>query len=315
MGKRMKSMRLRARRTAQWCATLLSNGYAAGFMNARIYTGGAKKFCLPGLNCYSCPGALGSCPIGSLQAVMGSHKFSFSWYVAGILIFFGALFGRAVCGWLCPFGLVQDLLHKIPLPRRLKNMRRKGLPGHGALKWLKYFILAWFVILAPLFIVDIVGQGAPWFCKYICPAGTLEGGWLLVMMDSALRSAIGWLYAWKSFILIALIVLSIFVYRPFCKYLCPLGAIYSVFNPVALVRFKLDKSKCTSCGQCTRACPMQVDVQKNCNSLECIRCGACLDACHFGALDYANHLPKLGRARSASEGESAQSDGAHGDAS
>lgn len=289
---KLKWIKRNARRLVQWCALLIGNGYAAGFSNVRIYTGASKRICLPGLNCYSCPGALGACPIGALQAVLGSHKFSFSYYVAGMLIFFGAVLGRLVCGWLCPFGLVQELIHRIPLPGALKRLRRKSLPGHRVLKWLKYAILAWFVILAPLFMVDIVGQGSPWFCKYICPAGTLEGGWTLVLLDPMLRGTIGFLYAWKSAILAVLILLSLFIYRPFCKYLCPLGAIYSVFNPVALVRYKFDADRCTDCGQCTRACPMSIDVRRNCNSLECIRCGACLHACKPGALDYANHLPR-----------------------
>lgn len=303
MANMLKKLRGNTRRFVQWCALLLSNGYAAGFINTRIYTGPTKRVCIPGLNCYSCPGAIGACPIGALQAVMGSHKFSFSYYVAGLLIFFGAVFGRFICGWLCPFGLIQELLHRIPLPKAVKRFRRKSLPGHKALKWLKYFILAWFVILAPLFIVDMVGQGAPWFCKYICPAGTLEGGWTLVLLDGALRSAIGFLYAWKSTLLIILIALSIFVYRPFCKYLCPLGAIYSVFNPISLVRFKFDRSKCIDCNMCARACPMSIDVKANCNSLECIRCGRCIKVCKSGAISYANRLPqrKSFKAKSAAD--------------
>ena len=192
-----------ARKLAQWCALLIGNGYAAGFAGARIYTGAGKRVCLPGLNCYSCPGALGACPIGALQAVLGSHKFSFSYYVAGLLIFFGAVLGRVVCGWLCPFGLVQELIHRIPLPRALRRLRRKSLPGHRALKWLKYAILAWFVILAPLFVVDIVGQGAPWFCKYICPSGTLLGGLPLLAANPSFRSAAGALFGWKFAVLLA----------------------------------------------------------------------------------------------------------------
>ena len=289
---RAKRIWRRARRAAQWCATLIGNGYAAGFMNGRIYTGAGKRLCLPGLNCYSCPGALGSCPIGSLQAVLGSRSFSFSWYVAGALIFFGALLGRAVCGWLCPFGLLQELIHRIPLPRRLRQLRRRSLPGHRGLKWLKYAVLVGFVIIAPLFAVDIVGQGSPWFCKYICPAGTLEGGWTLALLDAQVRGALGALYAWKSALLIALILLSLFIYRPFCKYLCPLGAIYSPFNRVALVRLRVDAGRCTGCGACSRACPMSVDVRRNCNSAECIRCGECMRACSAGAIDTVNHLPR-----------------------
>ena len=119
---------------------------------------------MPGLNCYSCPGALGACPIGSFQAVVTSRDRSFSFYVVGFLLIFGGLLGRFVCGWLCPFGLVQDLVHKIPFPKKWKK-----LPGDKYLRWLKYLILVGFVILLPLTVLDVVGQGQPWFCKYICP--------------------------------------------------------------------------------------------------------------------------------------------------
>ena len=119
------------------CAfTAVTNGYAQGFLQGKIYRGKLKLLCMPGLNCYSCPGALGSCPIGSLQAVLDSGKFRFSCYVLGFLVLFGAVLGRFVCGWLCPFGLVQDLLHKIPLFQKKKN-----LPGHRVLRWLKFVVL------------------------------------------------------------------------------------------------------------------------------------------------------------------------------
>ena len=192
----------------------VTNGYLIGFVKGKIFTGWTKQLCVPGLNCYSCPGALGSCPIGSLQAVLGSRNYKFAFYVTGFLMVVGAVFGRFVCGWLCPFGLVQDLLYKIPFFKKLRK-----LPGDRWLKYLKYVILIGFVILLPLFAVDIVGQGSPWFCKYICPAGTLEGGIPLVFSNSALQAAVGWLFAWKNLLLIALILLSIPVYRPFCRYL------------------------------------------------------------------------------------------------
>lgn len=82
-----------------------------------------ENVCVPGLNCYSCPGARGACPIGSLQAVIGSWNFKMAYYVAGFLIFVGALLGRLVCGFLCPFGLIQDLLNKIPFPKKIRTFR------------------------------------------------------------------------------------------------------------------------------------------------------------------------------------------------
>mgnify|MGYP005928093319 FL=1 len=208
---------------ALWAA--LTNSHISGFITGKIYTGKLKNVCVPGLNCYSCPGARGACPIGSLQAVIGSWNFKMAYYVAGFLIFVGALLGRLVCGFLCPFGLIQDLLNKIPFPKKIRTFR-----GDKLLRKLKYVIFLVFVIILPMFVVDIMGQGAPYFCKLICPAGTLEGGIPLVLLNKSMRSAVGWLYMWKNTILVITIILSIMIYRPFCKYICPLGAASNIFK-------------------------------------------------------------------------------------
>ena len=258
---------------------LLTNSFFEGFKTGKIYGGKWKQLCVPGMNCYSCPGAKGSCPIGALQAVIGSPKFKFSYYIVGFLFFVGALIGRGVCGYLCPFGLVQDLLHKIPFVKKIETFK-----GDKALRKAKYLILLVFVILLPLFLVDIIGQGAPYFCKLICPVGMMEGGIPLVLMNKSMRGAIGFLYAWKGLILILTILLSIVIYRPFCKYICPLGAIYSLFNSVSLFRYTLDHQKCIHCGRCKAVCEMQCDPVQNCNDLECIRCGKCKNACPVDAI-------------------------------
>lgn len=262
---------------AAWAA--LTNSHVSGFVTGKIYTGKLKNLCVPGLNCYSCPGATGACPIGSLQAVIGSWNFKFAYYVIGFLIFVGAILGRLVCGFLCPFGLIQDLLHKIPFFKKIRTFR-----GDKLLRKLKYVIFLVFVILLPLFLTDLMGQGAPYFCKLICPAGTLEGGLPLVLLNKAMRGAIGWLYIWKNTILIATIVLSILIYRPFYKYICPLGAFYSIFNKVSLFRYRIDGDKCVHCGKCAKVCQMNVDPVKTPNSPECIRCGRCRQACPKDAI-------------------------------
>lgn len=118
--------------------------------------------------------------------------------------------GRFVCGWLCPFGLIQDLLHKIPFFKKVETFK---FDKH--LRKLKYIILLVFVIILPLFLVDILGQGSPYFCKLICPIGMLEGGLPLVLLNKSMRSAIGFLYYWKGIILIVTLLLSIIIYRPF----------------------------------------------------------------------------------------------------
>lgn len=279
LAKFLKRIRKNFRLWIQLAFTVLSNGYAAGFLQGNLYKGKGKLLCMPGLNCYSCPGALGSCPIGSLQGVLADRNYKFAFYVTGTLLIFGSLLGRLVCGWLCPFGLVQDLLYKIPFVRKLKK-----LPGDRWLRFLKYMILAGFVIILPLVALDIVGQGKPWFCAYVCPSGTLFAGIPLVASNPALQAALGWLFTWKMAILVVLLLLSIVVYRPFCRYLCPLGAVYGLFNPLALYRYQVDEEACVHCGACEKACPMALNPSKHPNDMECIRCGACLKACPKAAL-------------------------------
>ncbi len=269
----------RRRHWFQLAYAAVTNGYAAGYLNGTIYKGDLKYACVPGLNCYSCPGALGSCPVGSLQAVIGSRNYSFSYYVVGFLLAFGALFGRAVCGFLCPFGFVQDLLYKIPFPKKLRT-----LPGDKVLRYLKYAILVAFVLLLPMLALDLIGQGQPWFCKYICPSGTLFAGLPLVLSNESLQSVAGGLFVWKVALMIFILLLCIPVYRPFCRYLCPLGAIYGLFNPVALYRYRVDASACTRCKACEKACPMTVATYRTPNSPECIRCGICKSICPTGAI-------------------------------
>lgn len=256
----------------QAIATLITNVHLTNFLKGSIYTGQGKGVCVPGLNCYSCPGAAGACPIGSFQAVVGSSKFNFSYYITGILILFGVSVGRLICGFLCPFGWFQDLLHKIPSK---KFSTSKLWP----LRYIKYVILIAVVWLMGVFIVNKTGMSSPFFCKYICPQGILEGGIPLGIANPAIRSTLGKLFTWKFIVLIGFAIGSVFVYRPFCKWICPLGAFYSLFNKVSFYQYKVDNDKCISCGRCKAVCKMDVDMSKQQNALECIRCGECIKAC------------------------------------
>lgn len=271
----------RGRTLFQILWTFLTNSALKGFFTGSIYQGKLKYMCVPGLNCYSCPGALGACPVGSFQAMLADMSIRIPYYVSGLLLIFGALFGRVICGWMCPFGLFQELLYKIKAPFIRK---RRDLPGDRILRYLKYVIGAVFVVILPLFVRDFIGMGAPAFCKYICPSGTLLGGWPLTALNPSLRSGLGVLFAWKSLLLIAVILLSVFSFRPFCKYICPLGAFYGFFNKVALYRLRLEKKLCIDCGACSRVCPMGVNPSVAPGSCECIRCGRCVASCPVGAL-------------------------------
>ena len=260
-------------------AALLSNIHLPNFIKGGIYQGNGKAVCVPGLNCYSCPAASGACPIGAFQAVVGSSKFSFSYYITGFLILLGVLLGRFICGFLCPFGWFQELLHKIPT-KKLSTKKLKPLT------YLKYAVLLFAVFLLPALAVNDVGMGDPFFCKYLCPQGVLEGAIPLAAVDSGIRAALGTLFSWKLAILSSVIVLSVLFYRPFCKWLCPLGAFYALFNKVSLLGINVDKQKCVSCGECAKSCKMDVDVTKSPNHTECIRCGICVRGCPAKALSF-----------------------------
>ena len=258
-------------------ATLLTNIHLPNFFRGGIYQGKGKSVCVPGLNCYSCPAASGACPIGSFQAVVGSSKFGFSYYITGFLILLGVLLGRFICGFLCPFGWLQELLHKIP-SKKLSTKKLKPLT------YLKYIILLLAVVLLPALAVNDVGMGDPFFCKYICPQGVLEGAIPLSLVNEGIHAALGTLFVQKLFILLAAVALSILFYRPFCKWICPLGAFYALLNKISLLEIKMDEQKCVSCGKCAASCKMDVDVRKTPNHAECIRCGKCITACPAEAL-------------------------------
>ena len=269
----------RIRLLIQCAFAALSNGHLMGFYTGKIYTGPLKVLCSPGMNCYSCPGALGACPIGALQAVLNSKQYHIALYVFGLLTVMGTVFGRLICGFLCPFGLVQDLLHKIPFPKKIRK-----LPGERYWRSLRFVLLGLFVILLPMVIHNLFGSGDPWFCKYICPVGTLEAGIPLVVLNPGLQGALGWHYVWKITILILILIASVMIYRPFCRYLCPLGAIYGFFNRFAIYRYHIDTEKCVECGICQNACKLDIPVWKKPNSIDCIRCGECRQACPTGAI-------------------------------
>lgn len=314
MADKTKKKRIRHRRLIQLFFAAVSNSYVTGFATGMIYKGNLKKVCTPGLNCYSCPGALMSCPIGSLQAVLGSRSFQLSTYVFGLILAFGALMGRMICGFLCPFGLFQELLYKIPFVKKIKHFK-----GDRALRNLKYVFLILLVILLPM-MTKGSGDSSPYFCKYVCPAGSLEAGipyYLRTQLGSsgqgaanapaltgvmdlpgladaiikpvtlnipAAGSEFGFLFWWKLGILLLIVLLSILMYRPFCKYVCPLGAIYGALNPVSLYRLRLNEDKCIQCGRCARACGMCLDPVKELNHAECVRCGDCVNVCPTSAL-------------------------------
>ena len=270
------------RRIIQLYAALLTNANLKGFATGYIYIGDAKYSCVPGMNCYSCPGATGACPLGSLQNALNASNTKLPYYIFGILLLYGILFGRWICGFLCPFGLIQDLMYKIKTPKVHKNRLT-----HTA-SYLKYILLIVFVIFIPLLYAG--KMPLPGFCKYICPSGTLlgAGGLLSNEKNADLLGMLGPLFTWKFLLLVVFLVGIVFIYRFFCRFFCPLGAIYGLFNKISLLGMDLNKSKCIDCGLCIGECLMDV---KKVGDHECISCGRCVNVCPTKAITYKG--PKI----------------------
>lgn len=271
-------LRKSKRHIIQLLAALLYNLNVPGFVTGTIYKGPTKALCAPGLNCYSCPGAVLACPIGSLSASLNDLDRKLPFYIVGTLLAFGAIFGRTICGWACPFGLLQDLLDKIPLPKLAKNKVTRRLT------FVKYLMLIVLVLAVPFMYWLTTSVAYPAFCGWVCPAGTLEAGIPLVVANDSLRMFLGSLFSWKVGILIAFLITCVFVYRPFCRFICPLGAILSFFNRFSLLRYRVDHLRCTNCGDCVRSC--KVDVAKV-SDRECIQCGSCAKQCQNSAIAFS----------------------------
>lgn len=261
------------RRLIQLYAALLTNANIKGFATGKIYTGSTKTACVPGLNCYSCPGAIGACPLGALQDSLAASSTRAPAYIFGILILFGLLLGRVICGFLCPFGLIQELLYKIRSPKLRKNRFTR------ILSYFKY------VLLGILIAIPVIYAGIPSFCKYVCPAGTLEGAVSLLanIENSDFYAMLGYLFTWKFAILVVVVVACVFIYRAFCRFICPLGAIYGLFCRLSLLGVKLDKNKCIDCGLCIEGCKMDI---KHVGDHECIQCGECIPVCPVQAITW-----------------------------
>ncbi|MDE6001098.1 MAG: 4Fe-4S binding protein, partial [Clostridia bacterium] len=263
------------RRLIQIYTALLFNANIKGLFGKgqnTIYTGGTKNLCAPGLNCYSCPGAVAACPLGALQNALYRTNTSGAYYVIGILALLGLLFARTICGFFCPVGLGQELLYKIKTPK-LKKSRYTRI-----LSYFKYVLLIVFVIAIP-----ILYSGIPAFCKYVCPAGTSAGILQLANVNSSYYDGLGFLFSWKFILLTVFCVLSIFIFRFFCRFICPLGAIYGFFNKFALIGVKLDREKCVDCGLCVQTCKMDI---KHVGDHECINCGECISVCPTKAISW-----------------------------
>jgi ferredoxin-type protein NapH len=283
----------------QFLATVITNSWFT-----REVTKGIP--CLS-LNCYACPLSAAACPIGTLQHFAGIQQFPF--YLLGVLALAGALGGRFACGWFCPFGWLQEWMYKLPLPKWTVQPRQRArwwillvvTAAYAVGAWVvlhyapavqslfaAYLVLglALYALLGASRLYSLVGMSLvlpllllePWFCK-LCPAGMLEGGIPQVLIDPALRALVGPLFWLKMLVLVASLAWMGVTRRPFCRWVCPLGAIWSPFNRWSVLRMTVDRNACIECDRCRQVCPVDIQIYQDANAGACVRCLRCVDEC------------------------------------
>jgi ferredoxin-type protein NapH len=217
---------------------------------------GLQSVCAPVFYCHSCPLASMACPLGVL--VNFSTLKIFPFVTLGILGLVGVIGGRIVCGWLCPFGLLQDLLHKIP---------GKKFDISHKLTYVKYAVLVGLVFAVPFF-----WPGAPYTFCHFCPSAGIESTIPWMFMG---YGEINTRFFLRMGIVLATLAFAVFVTRGFCRMFCPLGAFFGLFNRFSLFRFNLAHEKCNTCGACRKRCPIDMDPVEEMNTSDCIRCLDC----------------------------------------
>jgi ferredoxin-type protein NapH len=216
--------------------------------------------CSPVFHCYSCPLAAFACPIGIFANCSAWHVIPFA--PIGVLFIIASIFGSFVCGWACPFGFLQDLLYKIPTPKF-------KLPS-----WMsafRYFMLIGLVFAVPYF----YGEGHDlFFCK-ICPAGALEGAAPSMAKAAFNGDKVVWPTTLKISITAAFLVAAVFTWRPWCTVFCPLGAIYSLFDPISVFFLRFRRAQCIDCEICRGKCRDLGEPDFSVDGLRCVRCLEC----------------------------------------
>jgi ferredoxin-type protein NapH len=252
--------------------------------NAYFFANIGKRFCIPVLNCYSCPIGTVACPIGSITAFALMRRIPY--YIIGTLGLIALAVGRAFCGWACPFGLLQDGLYRI---KSYKWRMPRAADG------LKYVLLAALVVGLPLILgggklsgasdrIVAEGTGAYDYCSLVCPAGMLEGGVPALARSSEIRADMSWRTWSKLGILVGVIGLAVVSRRGFCRALCPLGALMALGSKVSLLNLHTDENACTKCMRCVKVCStnarrLPFDKKKIEATAECVLCLDCVRNC------------------------------------
>jgi polyferredoxin len=238
------------------------------------------------------------CPMGGLESL---YKFTASGgafiqhaHLSNMVVLVAALVTAVVarngfCGWLCPFGFIQDMVNSFSafVQKRVRPVRQavRALKTRGVrlavldryLRFLKYGVLAWAVIGAAVYGFMVFRDVDPWAALW----GLLE-----------LSLTAG------TIVLAVALIASLFVERPWCRYACPLGAATGLVGKLSPFYLKREASACTACGICTKACPVGLPVHTatTIKQVDCMSCLECVGECpREGALELKLGVPVFGK--------------------
>ena len=194
--------------------------------------------------------------LGQMTCSLGTSNF---FILAGVLLT-ALLARRAFCGYMCPIGTISKWLHAFGRRLRIPALGVSG-PADRILALLKYLVLAVILFFTWRY-GELLFRGYDPCYALISRHGTDITVWAYVVSG-------------------AIVICSLLIVIPFCRWLCPLAAVLHPFSRFALTRIKRDAEACTNCRQCAKACPMVIPVDQltQVTSARCISCMSCVDAC------------------------------------
>jgi polyferredoxin len=214
--------------------------------------------------------------VKTAKTLAGVEPGLYAWGAALLAFVLLAVIGnKAACGWICPYGALQELLFKIPLAARLKQKIKIPFAASNTIRCI-------------LFILFAAGLATNLF--HLKAQGRALYHWVNPFNLFDLNFASASVTAYIAATLLA----AVFFYRPHCYFVCPFGLLSWALEKLSLFKIRIHPQKCTGCGACIKACPgraMEGIYKGSALPADCFSCGECLHACQFDALSYSLQAP------------------------